>query len=161
MRNGVCGELTKHPEQPEANHGNKFEQLGTTAHAERIPHCPAAPGPKYWQQRCDYDITCSLDETKPRLTGSEKLPITTTHQMSLPTLVTIRREPAQRVNNSGYQASSTMQNNVDVSTIDMMLDKKQITVMKRPDNKMTDASGKPLKYTINKTMMRVELPVAL
>ena len=26
---------------------------------------------------------------------------------------------------------------------------------------MTDASGKPLKYTINKTMMRVELPAAL
>jgi hypothetical protein len=32
-----------------------------------------APGPKYWQQRCDYDITCNLDEDKLLLTGSETI----------------------------------------------------------------------------------------
>ena len=31
------------------------------------------PGPKYWQQRCDYDIKCELDEKNLKLTGSETI----------------------------------------------------------------------------------------
>src|ERR1700757_4351910 len=59
---------------PTSNHGNKFEKLGT------IPPTPneyrtasGAPGPKYWQQRCDYDIKAGLDEDKLLLTGSETI----------------------------------------------------------------------------------------
>ncbi|HNP24077.1 MAG TPA: M1 family metallopeptidase [Panacibacter sp.] len=148
---------------PGSNHGNKFEQLGTilpTPNEYRT--ASGAPGPKYWQQRCDYDITCSLDETKPRLTGSEKI----TYYNNSPDELTylwlqLDENQHSSVNNSGYQASSTMQNNVDVSTIDMMLDKKTDNGYGDQITKMTDASGKPLKYTINKTMMRVELPAAL
>ena len=47
---------------PGSNHGNRFEQLGTilpTPNEYRT--ASGAPGPKYWQQRCDYDITCELD----------------------------------------------------------------------------------------------------
>ena len=39
---------------PASNHGNKFEQLGTilpTPNEYRT--ASGAPGPKYWQQRCD------------------------------------------------------------------------------------------------------------
>ena len=53
---------------PGSNHGNKFEQLGTilpTPNEYRT--ASGAPGPKYWQQRCDYDIKCELDETKLKL----------------------------------------------------------------------------------------------
>ena len=45
-----------------SNHGNKFEQMGTnfpTPNEYRT--ASGAPGPKYWQQRCDYDIKCELD----------------------------------------------------------------------------------------------------
>ncbi len=48
---------------PGSNHGNRFEQLGTilpTPNEYRT--ASGAPGPKYWQQRCDYDIVCELDE---------------------------------------------------------------------------------------------------
>ena len=48
---------------PSSNHGNKFEQLGTilpTPNEYRT--ASGAPGPKYWQQRADYDIKASLDE---------------------------------------------------------------------------------------------------
>lgn len=48
---------------PGSNHGNKFEQLGAilpTPNEYRT--ASGAPGPKYWQQRCDYDIKCELDE---------------------------------------------------------------------------------------------------
>ena len=54
-----------------SNHGNKFEQLGNilpTGNEYRT--ASGAPGPKYWQQRCDYDIKCELDEKNLKLTGS-------------------------------------------------------------------------------------------
>jgi hypothetical protein len=57
-----------------SNHGNKFEQLGTilpTPNEYRT--ASGAPGPKYWQQRCDYDIKCDLDEANLKLTGSESV----------------------------------------------------------------------------------------
>src|SRR6266567_2204583 len=57
---------------PNSNHGNKFEQLGTilpTPNEYRT--ASGAPGPKYWQQRCDYDIKAELDEPGYKLNGSE------------------------------------------------------------------------------------------
>lgn len=57
---------------PGSNHGNKFEQLGTilpTPNEYRT--ASGAPGPKYWQQRADYNIKCELDEPNFRLKGSE------------------------------------------------------------------------------------------
>jgi hypothetical protein len=59
--------FTKHTEIIQAvNHGNKFEQMGSnfpTPNEYRT--ASGAPGPKYWQQRCDYDIKCELDEKEP------------------------------------------------------------------------------------------------
>ncbi|MGY0041490.1 hypothetical protein [Pedobacter sp. NJ-S-72] len=55
---------------PGSNHGNKFEQLGTmlsTPNEQRT--ASGAPGVKYWQQRADYDIKCTLDEKK---TGADR-----------------------------------------------------------------------------------------
>jgi hypothetical protein len=59
---------------PNSNHGNKFEPLGTilpTPNEYRT--ASGAPGNKYWQQRCDYDIKCDLDEQKLRLSGTETI----------------------------------------------------------------------------------------
>ena len=57
---------------PTSNHGNKFEQLGTilpTPNEYRT--ASGAPGPKYWQQRADYNIKAELDEANLKLKGSE------------------------------------------------------------------------------------------
>ena len=44
---------------PNSNHGNKFEQLaGILPTPNEYRTASGAPGPKYWQQRCDYDIKC-------------------------------------------------------------------------------------------------------
>ena len=59
---------------PGSNHGNKFEQLGTilpTPNEYRT--ASGAPGPQYWQQRCDYDIVCELDEPNRKLSGKETI----------------------------------------------------------------------------------------
>src|ERR1700750_1953130 len=59
---------------PGSNHGNKFEQLETilpTPNEYRT--ASGAPGPKYWQQRADYDIKASLDEKNLKLYGTETI----------------------------------------------------------------------------------------
>ncbi|HXL58322.1 MAG TPA: hypothetical protein VN958_18800, partial [Chitinophagaceae bacterium] len=59
---------------PGSNHGNKFEQLGTILSSpNEYRTASGAPGPKYWQQKCDYDIKCTLDEINLKLSGSEKI----------------------------------------------------------------------------------------
>src|SRR6478672_6054933 len=59
---------------PGSNHGNRFEQLGTILPTpNEFRTASGAPGGKYWQQRCDYDITCELDEPNRKLIGKETL----------------------------------------------------------------------------------------
>ncbi len=148
-----------------SNHGNKFEQLGTilpTPNEQRT--ASGAPGTKYWQQRVDYDIKCELDEVNNKLTGSE----TITYFNNSPDVLSyfwmqLDENQHSSVNNANYQTANPMPAN-NVST-DRILDRYE---ERRTDNghgvnitKMTDAAGKPLKYSINKTMMKVDLPVPL
>ena len=148
---------------PNSNHGNKFEQLATilpTPNEYRT--ASGAPGPKYWQQRCDYDIKCELDEPNLKLNGSE----TITYFNNSPDVLTylwlqMDENEHSTVNNANYQNASTMPR----TGTDMMIDR---SLESRSDNgygfnvtKITDALGKPLQYTVNKTMMRVELLTSL
>jgi hypothetical protein len=148
------------PNNPGSNHGNKFEQLGgilPTPNEYRT--ASGAPGPKYWQQRCDYDIKASLDEANLRLKGSE----TVTYFNNSPNELTfiwlqLDENEHSSTKNAGYQNSSRLpERGASVAQLDNMAQK--------GDNgfgvnitKLTDATGRTLKYTVNKTMMRVELP---
>ena len=146
-----------------SNHANKFEQLGTvlpTPNEQRT--ASGAPGPKYWQQRVDYDIKCELDEAGNKLTGSETITYLNNSPETLSYFwMQLDENQHSTVNNANYQT----QNNVPQQTTDKVLDRFE---ERRTDNgyginiiKLVDASGKPIKYTINKTMMKVDLPIAL
>lgn len=148
---------------PTSNHGNKFEQLGTilpTANEYRT--ASGAPGPKYWQQRVDYDIKATLDESKLLLTGAE----TITYYNNSPDVLTylwlqLDENQHSTVNNAGYATSNNLGRGMTTSTIDAMIDEKKDNGLGDNIEKITDVLGTPLKYTVNKTMMRVELPTAL
>jgi len=121
-----------------------------------------APGPKYWQQRVDYDIKATLDENKLLLTGAE----TITYYNNSPDVLTylwlqLDENQHSTINNAGYPASSTLGRGVTTSTIDKLIEEKTNNGLGDNIEKITTALGAPLKYTINKTMMRVELPTAL
>jgi hypothetical protein len=149
---------------PNSNHGNRFEQLGTilpTPNEYRT--ASGAPGPKYWQQRCDYDITCELDEVNRRLSGKENL----TYFNNSPDVLTylwlqLDENEHSTVNNSGYETSNTMPTSVTPADIDR-LSGKPASDKEHGFNivRVADAGGILLKYTINKTMMRLELPMPL
>ena len=147
---------------PTSNHGNKFEQLGTilpTPNEYRT--ASGAPGPKYWQQRCDYDIVAELDEPNLRLNGKE----TVTYYNNSPdnlTYLWIQLDENQHstLNNAGYLNSNKMQkvmSDADLKAFEIKKDREYGIVIL----KVIDVAGKTLKYTINKTMMRIELPQTL
>lgn len=150
---------------PTSNHGNKFEQLGTilpTPNEYRT--ASGAPGPKYWQQRCDYTIKCELDEANNILTGSETLNYFNNSPDELTYIwFQLDENEHSNINNANYQTSSRMP---QVMTDNMLATQEEDAG--KTDNgygvkikKLTDLNGAALKYTVNKTMMRVDLPAPL
>ncbi|TAF50348.1 MAG: M1 family peptidase, partial [Sphingobacteriia bacterium] len=148
---------------PTSNHGNKFEQLGTilpTPNEYRT--ASGAPGPKYWQQRADYVIKCELDEANLKLKGAE----TVTYFNNSPDVLTylwlqLDENEHSNQNNANYQDASGLGRSITTRQVDGLLDAKTDNGNGHIISKLTDATGKPLKYTINKTMMRIDLPAAL
>jgi hypothetical protein len=149
---------------PGSNHGNRFEQLGTilpTPNEYRT--ASGAPGPKYWQQRVDYDINCELDEPTRKLTGKETITYFNNSPDNLTYLwLQLDENEHSSVNNSGYQNSNAMPKSLSDADLQRMLTGGKLD-KEYGDNitKVTNAAGGALKYTINKTMMRVELPQVL
>ena len=148
---------------PTSNHGNKFEQLGTIlATPNEYRTASGAPGPKYWQQRADYDIKATLDEKKLLLTGAE----TVTYFNNSPDVLTylwlqLDENEHSTVNNGGFPEESRMGRAVTPATIDKMIEKKSDNGLGHIISSLTDGLGAKLKYTINGTMMRIDLPAAL
>ncbi len=148
---------------PTSNHGNKFEQLGTilpTPNEYRT--ASGAPGPKYWQQRADYDIKASLDEKNLILHGAE----TVTYFNNSPDVLTyiwlqLDENEHSSTKNAGYADGSSLSRSFSPTAIDKLADEKKDNGYGVNILKATDILGKNLKYTVNKTMMRIELPTAL
>ena len=148
---------------PSSNHGNRFEQLGTilpTPNEYRT--ASGAPGSKYWQQRCDYDITCELDEPNRKLSGKETLTYYNNSPDNLTYLwLQLDENEHSSVNNSGYQTGNAMSKSLNVEDLERLRTGKFDKEYGDNIVKITNALGVNLKYTINKTMMRVELPQTL
>ncbi len=148
---------------PGSNHGNKFEQLGTilpTPNEYRT--ASGAPGPKYWQQRADYDIKATLDEKNLMLHGAE----TITYFNNSPDVLTyiwlqLDENEHSTTKNAGYPDGSSMSRGMSPAMIDKLEEEKSDNGLGVNILKITDLLGAKLKYTVNKTMMRVELPTAL
>lgn len=152
-----------HQNNPGSNHGNKFEQLGTILPTPNIYRTASgAPGQGYWQNRADYDITAYLDEDKRKLKGSETVTYYNNSPDQLDYLwLQLDENEHSSINNSGYSASSKLPKQVNSENL-------KSSELPAADNglgvnleKVTDAEGNPLKYVVNKTMMRIDLPKVL
>jgi len=148
---------------PGSNHGNKFEQLGTILPTPNIYRTASgSAGHAYWQQRADYDIEAYLDEDKRNLKGSETITYYNNSPDDLDYLwLQLDENEQSSVKNADYAVSSSLPKKV-------VIDKVKASELPVSDNgygvnleKVTDVSGNPLKYVVNKTMMRIDLPKAL
>ena len=130
---------------PASNHGNKFEQLGTilpTPNEYRT--ASGAPGNKYWQQRCDYDITAELDEKNLRLNGKE----TVTYYNNSPDVLSylwlqLDENEHSTSNNANYQDGSRMKTVMSDAEL-RSFDAKKDREYGHNILKVTDGAGKKL-----------------
>ncbi|MDB5130768.1 MAG: hypothetical protein JWR02_517 [Mucilaginibacter sp.] len=148
---------------PGSNHGNKFEQLGTilsTPNEQRT--ASGAPGVKYWQQRADYDIKCALDEKELKLTGAETITYYNNSPDPLSYLwLQLDENQHSNIDNANYQSSSAMPKVAGTTALERAELAKQDNGYGDKILSITDALGKSIPYTINKTMMRIDLPAVL
>ena len=148
---------------PGVNHGNKFEELNyLLASPNEYRTASGAPGPKYWQQRADYDMAVEIDEPNNVLKGSE----TITYYNNSPTPLTYLwmqidenfHNPSSDNNHSG---NSTMQSRMSDAQLTNLEPWRKLQGYGLNITRVADAALRPLAYTINQTMMRIDLPAAL
>ena len=139
----------------------KFEQLD---HELRSPNvyrtASGAPGPMYWQQEADYKIDVSLDDENQIINGSEIITYTNNSPDALQYLWVQLDQNMRAIGSDTY---STETNSI---TDHMTIGSLREIVGYGFDGghkiqKVVDEQGNPLPYTINKTMMRVDLPTPL
>jgi len=160
LAGSVCAQNIRN--NPTSNHGNKFEQLGTImSDPNMYRSASGAPGPNYWQQKADYVINVELDDSNQKITGSETITYTNNSPDPLSYLWLQLDE--------NQHASNAESKSFDGSKITARVSENQIRSMTQKPTKefgvnimkVTDATGKALPYTINYTMMRIDLPAPL
>lgn len=140
---------------------NKFRQLGQELPTPNVYRAASgAPGHDYWQQQVDYVINLELDDAKQRISGDETITYTNNSPDVL-TYVWVQLDQNMRAKDSDTYK-------IRQGKIDKKETLNTINRFKGSDfdggfkiDYVKDANDKPLPHTINKTMMRVDLPVAL
>ncbi len=157
---------------------DKFRQLDELLPTPNIYRAASgAPGHAYWQQRADYVIRASLDENKHQITGSEQI---TYHNKSPDTLNYLWLQVDQNIYRPDSESRSAAAilnkeawtnprdggagdrdegRNVKFDAIRSVLEGRIFEGGMQIRKVASD--GKPLKFTVNKTMMRIDLPTPL
>lgn len=141
---------------------NKFSQMyAEMATPNMFRTASGAPGPAYYQQRADYKINLELDDKLSRMYGSETVTYYNNAPESLDYLwiqldQNIAKRDAQTpLIDSQIMPSSTSPENFAKSYMGKGFDGGfNLEYVK-------DEKGNAMKYTINNTMMRIDLPKAL
>lgn len=140
----------------------KFEQLGTTLPtANTYRNAAGAPGKDYWQQRADYSIVAELNDDNQSLAGSETI---TYYNNSPDNLSYLWLQLDQNMRSKASDTPLITENTVTpaMSGRDIQKIAQEYDFdggFKIAD--VSDTNNKPLRFIINKTMMRVDLPKPL
>jgi hypothetical protein len=140
----------------------KFEQLGETLPTPNSYRTSSgAPGVAYWQQRADYVINAEVNDQTQELTASETI---TYFNNSPETLKFLWLQLDQNLYAKGSLTAKSSNNSIR----DSVAAKSLATQIGAVDyeggykiKSVKDLLGKDLSYTINYTMMRIDLPVPL
>ena len=118
-----------------------------------------APGHEYWQQRADYVMDITLDDENQKIYGEETI---TYYNNSPDKLSYLWVQLDQNVRAKDSDTKKVRQNSID----DRMSFRSMNRLLSDFDggfkiDHVKDASGADMNYTINKTMMRIDLPKAM
>ncbi len=140
----------------------KFEQLDQmlpTPNEYRTGS--GSPGPKYWQQRADYVINAELNDETQSLSGAETITYTNN---SPDVLKYLWLQVDQNINSIDNNTAKTATNSVRDSVGTKELASNLLLYDFDGGYKIKsikDATGKPLNYFVNQTMLRIDLPQPL
>jgi len=160
----VAGSINCVMAQTPAQHANtRFEQLGTTLPTPNTYRSASgAPGKDYYQNRADYDIKVELNDQKQHITASETI---TYHNNSPDVLPYLWLQLDQNLFKPDATGNTTRTGSINPERTSLgQLSSGAALKGKDYGHKITavrDRAGKPLRYTINQTMMRIDLPQPL
>jgi hypothetical protein len=137
----------------------KFEQLGQTLPTpNEYRSGSGSPGPRYWQQKADYVIQAELHDDTQSLEGSEIIRYTNNSPDALRYLwLQVDQNINEKDNNSAKTAASRVRDSVNAKEMAGTLGLYDFDGGYKIKS-IKDESGKPMVYTINQTMMRIDLP---
>ncbi|RRB03875.1 M1 family metallopeptidase [Larkinella rosea] len=167
----VFGVKAQTPATPTYKANDRFEQMGPALPTPNtFRTASGAPGRDFFQNRADYDIKVELDDANQKIIGSE---VVTYFNNSPDELKYIWLQLEQNYFEKGSIGGITGTGSVTATgTSTAALAELTTTAGHRRGKafdgdfgyKITavkDKTGKPLKYTINQTMMRIDLPLPL
>jgi len=139
---------------------SKFRQLGTelpTPNTYRT--ASGAPGHEYWQQRADYDMQVEIDDDKQTLTGAETI---TYYNNSPDVLNYLWLQVDQNIystNSDTYSTlTGTLPDKINPAMMQYLTSDYNFDGGYKIKSVKDAATGQPLAYLVNKTMMRVLPP---
>ena len=135
---------------------NKFRQLGQDLPTpNNYRNAAGAPGPDYWQQKVDYKMDIEIDDDNTKLMGSSSIK----YQNNSPDVLSyLWLQLDQNVREPHSDRSKISTSKVSERPAMWKLERMQNDFEGGfKIDAVTNEAGKPMKYTINKTMMRVEL----
>ena len=152
----------KSTKESERNDTNKFSQMyDILATPNMFRTASGAPGPAYYQQQADYKIDIELDDKNSKLSGSETI---TYYNNSPDTLeyLWVQLDQNQAAKNSQSPLAEN-QRTEEVFTPNNFANKflKQGLERGFTIEYIKDSKGNALPYTINQTMMRIDLPTPM
>ena len=137
---------------------NKFRQMyDLMATPNMYRTAGGAPGPEYYQQQADYKIDVELDDKNMKLYGVETI---TYHNNAKESLEFLWLQLDQNQNSRTSQTPLVENSGIDPAISARGFSRKYLEEKFDAGFKIEyvkDATGQPMKYTVNQTMMRIDL----
>lgn len=139
---------------------SKFKQLGTELPTPNVYRTASgAPGPQYYQQQADYDIHVTLDEDAKTIDGEETITYFNNSPDKL-TYLWVQLDQNVRAKDSDTYKIQQKSIGEELSIKDL----KNLVPWFDGGFKIEEVTGRKgdsLAYTINNTMMRIDMPTPL
>jgi len=143
-------------ETPQRVNTNAFRQLGQDLPTPNVYRTASgAPGHEYWQQKADYNMKIHLDDKTQRIDGSETITYTNNSPDELRYLWLQLDQNMRALDSDSYKIRESSLD--DRATFDELRKLEPTFDGGFKIEKVVDAAGKALDYTVNKTMMRIDL----
>ena len=145
-------------DNPNRINNNKFRQMyDVLATPNMYRTASGAPGPEYYQQQADYKIDITLDDDKARIYGTETV---TYHNNAKESLDYLWIQLDQNINAQDSQSplarNDKMSSSISASAFSRNYFEEKFDGGFKIDY-VKDVQGKDLPYTVNHTMMRIDL----